>query len=49
MKTDYYSGDRPSVLIMVYDISNPASPKLVGKTVRTVIIILHEWSAITFI
>ena len=32
MKTDYYSGERPSVLIMVYDISDPASPKLVGKS-----------------
>lgn len=32
LKTDYYSGEWRSVLIMVYDISNPASPKLVGKS-----------------
>lgn len=31
LKTDYHSRDRQSVLIMVYDISDPAEPKLVSK------------------
>lgn len=32
LKTDYHSRERQSVLIMVYDISDPAAPKLVSKS-----------------